>query len=55
MNIAKKVAFDMHEKVGNTVGYSIQNESLVSKDTKIRFVTTGILLNQVVNHKDLSE
>jgi len=55
MNIAKKVAFDMGERLGTTVGYSIQNESMISPDTKIRFVTTGILLNQVVSKKDLAE
>jgi pre-mRNA-splicing factor ATP-dependent RNA helicase DHX38/PRP16 len=55
MNIAKKVAFDMGVRVGSTVGYSIQNESMIGQDTKIRFVTTGILLNQVINGKDLSD
>lgn len=55
MNIARKVAFDMGTKVGNYVGYSIQNESVMSAETRIRFVTTGILLNQVVSGKDLSE
>ena len=44
MNIAQRVALLMNTSVGNLVGYHIGKKAVNSYDTKILFVTTGILL-----------
>ncbi|MSU66109.1 MAG: ATP-dependent helicase HrpB [Opitutus sp.] len=45
--LAKRVAEEMDTKLGNIVGYQIRFESRVSEQTRIRFVTEGILLRQM--------
>jgi ATP-dependent helicase HrpB len=45
--LASRVASEIGELLGRTVGYQIRLESKVSTDTKIRFVTEGILLRQM--------
>ncbi|KAI5149315.1 ATP-dependent RNA helicase DHX8/PRP22 [Enteropsectra breve] len=47
ISIAKKVASDMHCKVGGLVGYSVRFEDKTSKETRLRYVTDGILLSQM--------
>jgi ATP-dependent helicase HrpB len=45
--LAKRVAEEVGSKLGEIVGYQIRLDSRVSKATKIRFVTEGILLRQM--------
>jgi len=45
--LAKRVAEEVGTKLGEIVGYQIRLDSCVSKATKIRFVTEGILLRQM--------
>ncbi|MDF9828410.1 ATP-dependent helicase HrpB [Ereboglobus sp. PH5-10] len=45
--LAKRVAEEMETPLGDIVGYQIRLESRLSKHTKIRFVTEGILLRQM--------
>jgi ATP-dependent helicase HrpB len=45
--LAKRVAEEVGTKLGEIVGYQIRLDSRVSKATKIRFVTEGILLRQM--------
>lgn len=45
--LAKRVAEEMATALGDTVGYQIRLESRVSAQTKIRFVTEGVLLRQM--------
>ena len=42
--LARRVASDLGEEVGTTVGYAIARDSKRSSDTRITFVTTGYLL-----------
>lgn len=51
--LAKRVAEEMGSKLGNIVGYQIRLESRVSKQTKIRFVTEGVLLRQMSSDASL--
>lgn len=46
MSVAKRVAVEMNVKLGETVGYSIRFEDMTSSDTKIKFMTDGILLRE---------
>ena len=45
--LAKRVAEEVGTKLGDVVGYQIRLDSRVSKATRIRFVTEGILLRQM--------
>ena len=55
MAVAERVAAERGEKIGQTVGYSIRLESKVSKDTRLLFCTTGILLRRLQSDPDLSD
>jgi ATP-dependent RNA helicase DHX36 len=55
MAVAERVAAERGEKIGATVGYSIRLESKVSKDTRLLFCTTGILLRRLQSDPDLSD
>ena len=52
--LADRVAHEMNEKTGGLVGYQIRLENRTSAATKIRFVTEGILLRQMINDPSLS-
>jgi ATP-dependent helicase HrpB len=45
--LAKRVAEEVGTRLGDIVGYQIRLESRVSDQTRIRFVTEGILLRQM--------
>jgi ATP-dependent helicase HrpB len=45
--LAKRVAEEVGTRLGEVVGYQIRLDSRVSKATRIRFVTEGILLRQM--------
>jgi HrpA-like RNA helicase len=49
INIARRVASEMGEGVGYTVGYHVGMANRFHTDTKILFVTTGIFLQRLVN------
>ena len=51
--LARRVAFELGERMGERVGYQIRNESCVSKETRVRFVTEGILLRRFINDPEL--
>ena len=47
LGLADRVAEERCSRVGEEVGYAIRGESRRSKDTKITFVTTGVLLRRL--------
>lgn len=47
VGVAERVSFERGEKVGNSVGYQIRMEQAASRNTKILFCTTGILLRKL--------
>jgi len=51
--LAKRVAEEVGTRLGDVVGYQIRLDSRVSKATRIRFVTEGILLRQMSFDPDL--
>lgn len=48
MSVAKRVATEMDTQLGQTVGYSIRFEDRTSSETKIKFMTDGILLRETL-------
>jgi len=53
IGLADRVSEERNEKVGMTVGYSIRGESKSSRETKLRFVTTGVLLRRFLDDPEL--
>ncbi len=51
--LAARVARERHTPLGREVGYQIRFENVTSTDTRIRFVTEGLLLRQMVQEPKL--
>jgi ATP-dependent helicase HrpB len=51
--LAARVAFERKCRLGDEVGYQIRFENITSRRTRIRFVTEGILLRQLVQDPGL--
>ncbi|KAJ3504665.1 hypothetical protein NMY22_g17845 [Coprinellus aureogranulatus] len=53
MSVAKRVSEEMECKLGSTVGYAIRFEDCTTADTKIKYMTDGVLLRESLNEGDL--
>ena len=51
--LAKRVAREMGTSLGGGVGFQVRFESRISKDTRIKFLTEGILLRRLVDDPTL--
>src|SRR5580700_1591922 len=51
--LASRVAQELDVKLGDEVGYQIRFENYTSAKTKIRFVTEGVLLRQMIEDPEL--
>jgi ATP-dependent helicase HrpB len=51
--LASRVAQELGVQLGNEVGYQIRFENVTSPQTKIRFVTEGVLLRQMIDNSKL--
>lgn len=51
--LASRVASELGIRLGDEVGYQIRFENCTSKKTKIRFVTEGVLLRQMIDDPQL--
>ena len=51
--LASRVAFERNGRLGEEVGYQIRFEKVASNKTRIRFVTEGILLRQLLQDPEL--
>ena len=51
--LAARVAQERNSRLGDEVGYQIRFDNVVSKRTRIRFVTEGILLRQLIQDPEL--
>jgi ATP-dependent helicase HrpB len=51
--LAARVAQELGVKLGGPVGYQIRFENVTSRETKIRFVTEGVLLRQMIDDPTL--
>ena len=54
MALAKRVAEEMGCKLGSTVGYNVRFDECTSKDTRIKFMTDGMLLRELLSDNTLS-
>lgn len=53
MSVAKRVSEEMECKLGGTVGYAIRFEDCTSAETKIKYMTDGVLLRECLTETDL--
>lgn len=54
MSLAKRVAEEMGTRLGGLVGYSVRFDELVGRETRIKFVTDGMLLREILSDPTLS-
>jgi ATP-dependent helicase HrpB len=50
---ARRVAWEMDEPVGQTVGYQVRFEEAISARTRVRFVTEGVLTRRLISDPTL--
>lgn len=55
MSVAKRVSEEMAVKLGGQVGYAIRFEDCTSKETKIKYMTDGVLLRESLVEPDLDK
>ncbi len=53
--IAERIAEELGTEVGALVGYQVRFTDRVGKDTRIKLMTDGILLNQIHRDRDLKQ
>lgn len=51
--LAARVGSERNSRLGDEVGYQIRFENITSRQTRIRFVTEGILLRQLIQDPEL--
>ncbi|TGK83165.1 ATP-dependent helicase HrpB [Leptospira noumeaensis] len=54
-NAAKRISQSLNEEVGGSIGYRVRFDTKISKDTKIEFVTDGILTKILLADPELKE
>lgn len=54
-SVAKYVAESRGWRLGTLVGYQIAMDKLISEDTRLSFVTTGVLLHKLVSMKNMNQ
>ena len=54
-SIAQYVSKTRGWKMGTLVGYQIYNDKVTSEDTRLTFVTTGVLLEKLIGNKNMNE
>mmetsp|Transcript_13683 Transcript_13683/g.20734 ORF Transcript_13683/g.20734 Transcript_13683/m.20734 type:complete len:1116 (-) Transcript_13683:7-3354(-) len=55
MSVAKRVSDEMGCELGSTVGYAIRFEDCTSDQTKIKYMTDGVLLRECLFSEDLDQ
>ena len=55
INVAKRVAFEMKCRLGGLVGYSVRFDDTTSKQTRIKYMTDGLLVRECLLDPKLSK
>ena len=55
ISISERVAEELDTKIGDIVGYSVRFKEKMSKKTKIKFVTDGMLVRECILDKNLEK
>ncbi|MFG2646335.1 ATP-dependent helicase HrpB [Streptomyces sp. NPDC048436] len=51
---ARRMAWLLGEKVGESVGYTVRGERVVGRDARVEVVTTGVLLQRIQRDQELA-
>ena len=54
-SIAKRVCDERKWPLGNIVGYQVARDRKITDDTRISYVTTGVLLQKLIKNKNMDE
>lgn len=54
ISIAQRVCEERSWEVGGIVGYQVSLNKTISDDTRISYVTTGVLLEKLISAKSLN-
>lgn len=54
VTISQRVALERNSVIGNEVGYSIRFEDKSTASTRLKYVTDGVLLREIINNPKLS-
>jgi HrpA-like RNA helicase len=54
MSLAKRVAQEMSVEVGSLVGYCVRFDEMTSSETRIKYVTDGMLMRELLSDRMLS-
>ncbi|MBP83377.1 MAG: ATP-dependent helicase HrpB [Verrucomicrobiales bacterium] len=52
--LARRVAFERGSNLGDEIGFQVRFENAVSPNTRVRFVTEGILIRKFIQQPDLN-
>jgi ATP-dependent helicase HrpB len=52
---ASRIAFELNQALGDSVGFQVRNESKIGKNTRLIFVTEGLFLRLALEDATLSE
>jgi pre-mRNA-splicing factor ATP-dependent RNA helicase DHX38/PRP16 len=55
MSVARRVSDEMRCELGSTVGYAIHLDDKTSSSTRVKFMTDGVLLREVVGDRDITK
>jgi HrpA-like RNA helicase len=55
VSVAKRVSEEIGCELGSTVGYSIRFEDCTTKETKIKYMTDGVLLRESLLDSELNQ
>eukprot|EP01138_Halocafeteria_seosinensis_P004381 gb/GECG01004481.1/.p1 GENE.gb/GECG01004481.1/~~gb/GECG01004481.1/.p1 ORF type:complete len:1369 (+),score=236.88 gb/GECG01004481.1/:1-4107(+) len=55
MSVAKRVSEESNTELGGTIGYAIRFEDVTSKETKVKYMTDGVLLRESLRDSDLDQ
>ncbi|WP_141269596.1 ATP-dependent RNA helicase HrpA [Kocuria varians] len=53
-SVAERIAHELGERVGSTVGYQVRFTSEVGRDSKVKLMTDGIMLAEISHDPELS-
>ena len=55
ISIAKRVCHERSWSLGSLVGYQVARDRCVSEDTRLSYVTTGVLLQKLIAVKNMNQ
>jgi len=55
ISISERVSEEMNRRIGDLIGYSVRFKEKMSKKTKIKYVTDGMLIRECIIDRNLSK